>query len=61
VNPAELTRKCSLDVTVEVKSLLWLKRSMQEALRRNFATTVEEDEVLLKSADFRGIQAILYR
>ena len=61
MNPAELTRKCSLDVTVEVKSLLWLKRSMQEALRRNFATTVEEDEVLLKSADFRGIQAILYR
>ena len=58
VSAEELTASSRLDPWVEKESLEWLHGCVVRALEANFATTVEEDEALLLTADFRAVQVV---
>ena len=58
LRPEDLTQPAVLNAAVEIKALWWLRECMTRTLESNFATTVEEDEILLHTADFRCRQVL---
>ena len=58
ITPSHLAAGTEVVAAVEARCLMWLRQCLQEALRCNFPTSLEYDEALVRSADFRAKQAM---